>query len=93
MFHINSAVFCRSALLGKVLRIDVDDNDRGPLYRIPSDNPFVHERGARPEVYAYGVRNMWRCPLFFNTFTICLLHETLHLLTLYIVWRDITLLH
>ncbi|XP_029531716.1 HHIP-like protein 1 isoform X1 [Oncorhynchus nerka] len=51
----------KSALLGKVLRIDVDDNDRGPLYRIPSDNPFVHERGARPEVYAYGVRNMWRC--------------------------------
>ncbi|CAB1331188.1 unnamed protein product [Coregonus sp. 'balchen'] len=51
----------KSALLGKVLRIDVDDNDKGPLYRIPSDNPFVHERGARPEVYAYGVRNMWRC--------------------------------
>ncbi|XP_071378496.1 HHIP-like protein 1 [Centroberyx affinis] len=51
----------RSALLGKVLRIDVDDNERGPLYRIPPDNPFIHERGARPEVYAYGVRNMWRC--------------------------------
>ncbi|XP_069576876.1 HHIP-like protein 1 [Brachyistius frenatus] len=51
----------RSALLGKVLRIDVNNNERGPLYRIPSDNPFVHERGARPEVYAYGVRNMWRC--------------------------------
>lgn len=52
---------CRSALLGKVLRIDVDDNQRGPLYRIPPDNPFIHEQGARPEVYAYGVRNMWRC--------------------------------
>ncbi|XP_072545128.1 HHIP-like protein 1 [Salminus brasiliensis] len=51
----------KSALLGKVLRIDVDDNERGPLYRIPPDNPFVHERDARPEVYAYGVRNMWRC--------------------------------
>ncbi|KAM9707555.1 LOW QUALITY PROTEIN: HHIP-like protein 1 [Menidia menidia] len=51
----------KSALLGKVLRIDVDDNDRGPLYRIPPDNPFVGEQGARPEVYAYGVRNMWRC--------------------------------
>ncbi|KAM6973075.1 HHIP-like protein 1 [Aplochiton taeniatus] len=51
----------KSALLGKALRIDVDDNDRGPLYRIPPDNPFIHERGARPEVYAYGVRNMWRC--------------------------------
>lgn len=51
----------RSALLGKVLRIDVNDNDKGPLYRIPPDNPFVHERGARPEVFAYGARNMWRC--------------------------------
>ncbi|XP_047466112.1 HHIP-like protein 1 isoform X2 [Mugil cephalus] len=51
----------KSALLGKVLRIDVDDNDRGPLYRIPSDNPFVLEQGARPEIYAFGVRNMWRC--------------------------------
>uniref|UniRef100_A0A8C6ZB29 HHIP like 1 n=1 Tax=Nothoprocta perdicaria TaxID=30464 RepID=A0A8C6ZB29_NOTPE len=51
----------KSTLLGKVLRIDVDNNDRGPLYRIPPDNPFVDEPGARPEVYAYGVRNMWRC--------------------------------
>lgn len=51
----------RSALLGKVLRIDVDNNERGPLYRIPPDNPFIHEPAARPEVYAFGVRNMWRC--------------------------------
>ncbi|XP_015252072.1 PREDICTED: HHIP-like protein 1 [Cyprinodon variegatus] len=51
----------KSALLGKVLRIDVDNNERGPLYRIPPDNPFILEHDARPEVYAYGVRNMWRC--------------------------------
>lgn len=51
----------RSALLGKVLRIDVDRNERGPPYRIPPDNPFVDDPGARPEVYALGVRNMWRC--------------------------------
>ncbi|KAJ8409130.1 hypothetical protein AAFF_G00241510 [Aldrovandia affinis] len=51
----------KSALLGKVLRVDVNNNDRGPLYRIPPDNPFVRDREARPEVYAYGVRNMWRC--------------------------------
>ncbi|XP_010227071.1 PREDICTED: HHIP-like protein 1, partial [Tinamus guttatus] len=51
----------KSTLLGKVLRIDVDNNDRGPLYRIPPDNPFVDDPRARPEVYAYGVRNMWRC--------------------------------
>ncbi|NXD76826.1 HIPL1 protein, partial [Halcyon senegalensis] len=51
----------KSTLLGKVLRIDVNDNDRGPLYRIPPDNPFVNNPKARPEIYAYGVRNMWRC--------------------------------
>ncbi|KAI7804536.1 HHIP-like protein 1 [Triplophysa rosa] len=51
----------KSALLGKVLRVGVDDNERGPLYRIPPDNPFVHEPNSRPEVFAYGVRNMWRC--------------------------------
>ncbi|KAM4742313.1 HHIP-like protein 1 [Anableps anableps] len=53
----------KSALLGKVLRIDVDNNDKGVPYSIPSDNPFVGEQGARPEIYAYGVRNMWRCSI------------------------------
>lgn len=52
----------RSALLGKVLRIDVDgDSKDGKPYRIPLDNPFVADPGARAEVYAYGVRNTWRC--------------------------------
>lgn len=51
----------RSALLGKVLRIHVDGTERGPPYRIPPDNPFVGDPAARPEVYALGVRNMWRC--------------------------------
>uniref|UniRef100_A0A674JPR5 SRCR domain-containing protein n=1 Tax=Terrapene triunguis TaxID=2587831 RepID=A0A674JPR5_9SAUR len=51
----------KSSLLGKVLRIDVEPGADGPPYRIPPDNPFVGEPGARPEVYAYGVRNMWRC--------------------------------
>lgn len=51
----------RSALLGKVLRIDVDRQERGLPYAIPPDNPFVDDPGARPEVYALGVRNMWRC--------------------------------
>uniref|UniRef100_A0A8D2LKK8 HHIP like 2 n=1 Tax=Varanus komodoensis TaxID=61221 RepID=A0A8D2LKK8_VARKO len=52
----------KSSLLGKVLRIDVDgqSSDRKP-YRIPPDNPFSSDPKARPEVYAYGVRNMWRC--------------------------------
>ena len=52
---------CRNTLLGKVLRIDVD-NGSGPYdrYGIPPDNPFINDAGAKPEIYAYGVRNMWR---------------------------------
>ncbi|XP_034025283.1 HHIP-like protein 1 [Thalassophryne amazonica] len=53
----------KSTLLGKVLRIDVDNNDDGAPYSIPSDNPFLWEKDARPEIYTYGVRNMWRCSI------------------------------
>lgn len=49
----------RSTLLGKVIRINVDA--RGYLYKIPPENPFVGIPGVRPEIYAYGTRNMWRC--------------------------------
>ncbi|XP_006029250.2 HHIP-like protein 2 isoform X3 [Alligator sinensis] len=52
----------KSTLLGKVLRIDVDGkNPGGKPYHIPPDNPFVSDPKALPEIYAYGVRNMWRC--------------------------------
>ncbi|XP_075771680.1 HHIP-like protein 1 [Pelodiscus sinensis] len=51
----------KSSLLGKVLRIQVEPDAASPPYRIPPDNPFVGVPGARPELYAYGVRNMWRC--------------------------------
>jgi glucose/arabinose dehydrogenase len=47
-------------LLGKVLRIDVDKKEAGKNYGIPKDNPFVDVPGARPEVWAYGLRNPWR---------------------------------
>ncbi len=50
----------RGSLLGKILRIDVDRSGAGRAYGIPADNPFVGVRGARPEVYAYGLRNPWR---------------------------------
>lgn len=45
------------SLLGKMLRIDVDAK---PGYAVPADNPFVSTPGARPEIWAYGLRNPWR---------------------------------
>jgi glucose/arabinose dehydrogenase len=47
-------------LLGSILRIDVDKRDEGKKYAIPKDNPFVGKSDAAPEIYAYGVRNIWR---------------------------------
>jgi putative heme-binding domain-containing protein len=49
-----------SDLLSSILRIDVDHRDPGRNYAVPRDNPFVGMKGARPEVWAYGLRNPWR---------------------------------
>ncbi len=45
-----------NTLLGKILRIDVNGNP----YSVPKDNPFAGRSGARPEIWAYGLRNPWR---------------------------------
>jgi glucose/arabinose dehydrogenase len=45
------------SLLGKLLRIDPFSGDP---YAIPMGNPFVGVPGARPEIFAYGLRNPGR---------------------------------
>jgi uncharacterized protein (TIGR03437 family) len=46
-----------NTLLGKLLRVDVDS---GAPFAIPPSNPFLATPGARPEIWAYGLRNPWR---------------------------------
>ena len=47
----------RHALLGKILRLDVD---HGSPYTIPASNPFANDTAARGEIWDYGLRNPWR---------------------------------
>jgi glucose/arabinose dehydrogenase len=47
-----------TSLNGKILRIDVNGSEP---YGIPADNPFVNRQDAKPEIWAYGFRNPWRC--------------------------------
>ena len=55
-----------TALLGKLLRLDVDapPPPDGVSYAVPADNPYAPEgtapRAGAPEVWALGLRNPWR---------------------------------
>lgn len=50
-----------SVLLGKMLRIDIDNQDPGLEYAIPGDNPWNDaDTTTRGEIYHYGLRNAWR---------------------------------
>jgi glucose/arabinose dehydrogenase len=46
-------------LLGKMMRIDVNNSGATTPYAIPADNPFAGG-GGLPEIYAIGFRNPWR---------------------------------
>lgn len=48
----------KSSLLGKLLRLDVSGKSG---YKIPKDNPFISDKDSKQEIYAYGLRNPWRC--------------------------------
>jgi glucose/arabinose dehydrogenase len=53
-----------NTLLGKILRIDVNNTNTGDglPYDIPPDNPFANDNNpsTRAEIWAYGLRNPWR---------------------------------
>lgn len=48
-------------LLGKILRIEVNNPSETRNYGIPADNPFAgNASGFKEEIFAYGLRNPWR---------------------------------
>ena len=50
-----------NVLLGKLLRLDVDQNiGSSPFYGIPPTNPFVGAGDPLDEIWAEGLRNPWR---------------------------------
>ena len=49
-----------SLLLGKLLRIDIDNLSTGRNYSIPTDNPYAGSAVNAEEIWAYGLRNPWR---------------------------------
>lgn len=49
-----------NSLLGKMIRLDVDNFTTPPYYTIPADNPFVADGAVRDEIWAVGLRNPWR---------------------------------
>ncbi|XP_073131010.1 HIPL1 protein-like [Henckelia pumila] len=60
----------KKSVLGKILRVDVDNipseedivkHSLWGNYSIPQDNPSSEDKQMEPSVWAYGLRNPWRC--------------------------------
>ncbi|HMI77242.1 MAG TPA: PQQ-dependent sugar dehydrogenase [Ferruginibacter sp.] len=49
-----------NSLLGKMLRINVDNFTTPPYYTIPATNPYVNDPNVRDEIFTIGFRNPWR---------------------------------
>ncbi|HBB48042.1 MAG TPA: hypothetical protein DCZ44_00235, partial [Flavobacteriaceae bacterium] len=49
-----------SSLLGKLLRIDIDNPSGNLNYSIPLDNPYFESTTEAQEIWAYGLRNPWK---------------------------------
>jgi glucose/arabinose dehydrogenase len=54
-------------LLGKMLRIDIDNTEGSNNYAVPSNNPFVEDPNALDEIWSYGLRNPWRFSFDYET--------------------------
>lgn len=49
-----------NSLLGKMIRIDVNNFSTPPYYYVPADNPYTSDPNVLDEIWAIGVRNPWR---------------------------------
>ncbi|MFL5739850.1 MAG: PQQ-dependent sugar dehydrogenase [Flavisolibacter sp.] len=48
------------SLLGKMIRINVDNFNAPPYYTVPADNPYVGNAAFDPRIYNLGLRNPFR---------------------------------
>jgi glucose/arabinose dehydrogenase len=48
------------SLLGKMIRIDVNNFSTPPYYTIPPDNPYVGNPNVDDHIWTLGLRNPWR---------------------------------
>jgi glucose/arabinose dehydrogenase len=50
----------RNTLLGKILRLDIDNTAPGKNYAIPPGNPYAGATAGLDEIWSFGLRNPWR---------------------------------